>query len=1061
MARWLRHALFSLISLGFLLGASLQAAVVATDRLDYPPGSTVAISGSGFQPGEPVRLQVIHDGLSGDSLTSGAHAPWYATADASGNVDTTWSVPADEDELGALLELTATGQTSGVVASAQFTDGPIAGNLDQAHNGGVGKTPVSPVDWVNGNANKSNSHFAEGDSMPYRLVLTGLTAGDTYTVDIEWDIRDNGLNAFDYLTSYDRIGEAVDPLRGLGLGSVTPTLWNIPTPPVWTTVGTVGSLPQPTTSFASLPANERKFAIFNGDNPTLTYVNNAKGNLGDLTEANSFSRLRINFRATASTTVLAWGGHIASRLDWGEGHSAGNISGSPYHTRFIDLDGSGGNQDRSLDAQAVCVPPTVSIAGAAEVCGDSTSTFTVTSDSTLIAWSIAGDGTISGSTTGSSVTVIAGASGSYTLTVTASRSEADGGCSKSATKTVTVNALPDCTITGPKLPIFAGTKVTFGGVAGMTSYAWTVAYDGGTPVPVTGVDNEITVVIPVLSTSITVSLTVTDSKGCSNTCERTIDITAIDCVALTPQTTCPGTSHFYDLGGPQPGDVQWTIVSVPPGVAQIVGSDTGTSVTVSASKCSSYTLSYTVTPPGGIGTTCPGVTSSFVDTTPPEISGVGPDASVECTAPVVFSEPTAKDDCDPNPSLTHEDSTVEGKCAGSKSVTRTWTATDACGNSSQAKQTITVLDTTPPVISVPPDVTFAACGSDCPTDPASTGLATVEDNCDPSVKVTYQDTVSGSCPRIVTRVWSATDACGNSAKATQVIRCLPPIMVTDSSLCSYDMDPSTPCKDFRLLFTQDPQNFPNYKLTASNPGQTYYNAFGTGKPADVLTFVMTIPYPYVTQGANPIHAYDGVTATPNSSGACLVPGNGIPLTVIGGTVPITLASYGNNPTYKVTVQVVVPASGVVYVNMHLDYGLKGTGGYLPNAKGDAVSSLNTALVLVPNGGTYTFSLGGSQSGSDAICNMNVFKKNPGVGGQSKKPLSGDASPGSSLTLKSPSGQIVASAISDQDGWYLLNYKHTGKSADYTIRLVAPGGASQTKLVTLKANSYAQVDFEVP
>ena len=54
--------------------------------------------------------------------------------------------------------------------------------------------------------------------------------------------------------------------------------------------------------------------------------------------------------------VLAWGGHIATRQDWGTGNSAVAISGSPYHTRLIDLDGSGGNQDRSLSADAVIFP---------------------------------------------------------------------------------------------------------------------------------------------------------------------------------------------------------------------------------------------------------------------------------------------------------------------------------------------------------------------------------------------------------------------------------------------------------------------------------------------------------------------------------------------------------------------------------------------------------------------------------------------------------------------------------------------------------------------------------
>ena len=46
--------------------------------------------------------------------------------------------------------------------------------------------------------------------------------------------------------------------------------------------------------------------------------------------------------------------------------------------------------------------------------------------------------------------------------------------------------------------------------------------------------------------------------------------------------------------------------------------------------------------------------------------------------------------------------TTSGACPGNYSVTRTWTATDDCGNFSTASQTITVQDTTAPVIAALP-----------------------------------------------------------------------------------------------------------------------------------------------------------------------------------------------------------------------------------------------------------------------------------------------------------------------------------------------------------------------
>src|SRR5206468_2768210 len=155
----------------------------------------------------------------------------------------------------------------------------------------------------------------------------------------------------------------------------------------------------------------------------------------------------------------------------------------------------------------------------------------------------------------------------------------------------------------------------------------------------------------------------------------------------------------------------------------------------------------------------------------------------------------------------------------------------------------------------------------------------------------------------------------------------------DSSLCTYDMDPSTPCKDFRLLFTQDPKNFPKYKLTASNPGQTYYNLFYNGTPGVFVTFAIKLPYPYVTQGAQPIHAYDSVEVKPkpgDPSQECIFPGNLIYVSsqqvTNGSYVPQAIGSF---TTIYVTLRVpsTGPTPGFIYLNIHLDYGLKGTTGY--------------------------------------------------------------------------------------------------------------------------------------
>ena len=47
-----------------------------------------------------------------------------------------------------------------------------------------------------------------------------------------------------------------------------------------------------------------------------------------------------------------------------------------------------------------------------------------------------------------------------------------------------------------------------------------------------------------------------------------------------------------------------------------------------------------------------------------------------------------------------EEVRIDGNCPHNYTLVRTWTATDRCGNNSSESQTITVQDTTPPVVSV-------------------------------------------------------------------------------------------------------------------------------------------------------------------------------------------------------------------------------------------------------------------------------------------------------------------------------------------------------------------------
>jgi hypothetical protein len=73
----------------------------------------------------------------------------------------------------------------------------------------------------------------------------------------------------------------------------------------------------------------------------------------------------VRFRATGPAVLLAWGGHLGqsaywNRLNGGASDGAAMVSGSPWHMRTLQLDGSGNkNQDRSISPSAIvgALPP--------------------------------------------------------------------------------------------------------------------------------------------------------------------------------------------------------------------------------------------------------------------------------------------------------------------------------------------------------------------------------------------------------------------------------------------------------------------------------------------------------------------------------------------------------------------------------------------------------------------------------------------------------------------------------------------------------------------------------
>lgn len=297
------------------------------------------------------------------------------------------------------------------------------------------------------------------------------------------------------------------------------------------------------------------------------------------------------------------------------------------------------------------------------------------------------------------------------------------------------------------------------------------------------------------TTVITRTWTATDANGNSTSADQTI--TVVD-------TTAP---VFSDV----PADVTVECDNVP-AVAEPTATDncdadpeiTYSEVRTDGDCPSNYTLTRT-----WITTDVCGNSSSQTqiitvqDTTAPVIECPA-DVTLECPADTSIAangSATGSDTCG-SVTITSSDISVEG-CGNTDVITRTWTATDECGNSTSCDQTITVQDTTAPSLSVtvnpnnlwPPNHNYVTANvtitvsdtcdddiadkvqlisvtSDEPEDAAGGGDGNtlndivIVDNTTVNLRAERQ---GGGDGRVYTLNYSVTDDCGNTATASTTV----------------------------------------------------------------------------------------------------------------------------------------------------------------------------------------------------------------------------------------------------------------------------------------------------
>ncbi|MFM7105973.1 MAG: hypothetical protein ACKOW8_10670, partial [Flavobacteriales bacterium] len=155
-------------------------------------------------------------------------------------------------------------------------------------------------------------------------------------------------------------------------------------------------------------------------------------------------------------------------------------------------------------------------------------------------------------------------------------------------------------------------------------------------------------------------------------------------------------------------------------------------------------------------------TIQIVDGLAPVFTFVPENINLGCGATPSDASATAVDNCSEVTISSFDVTSGEG-C--NVLIERHWIATDACGNSTEAIQTISYQDSEAPVFTFVPASENIFCG----TTAGAGETATAEDNCS-EVTITFTDiSIAEGCGGSILRTWTAIDACGNTATASQTI----------------------------------------------------------------------------------------------------------------------------------------------------------------------------------------------------------------------------------------------------------------------------------------------------
>ncbi|PWA10431.1 hypothetical protein, partial [Flavobacterium laiguense] len=781
---------FFIANLVFANASFGQTVTLDQADLDYAPGETVSITGTGWQPNEVINLQVDHlTEPIPDHGTPNPHLPWTIVADSFGNFAAEWFVT--EYELGSNLLLIADGIESGFTYEVFFTDATATQIVSLTPSGGIcggNITTSATLQYKSG-----NNWLNPGSGLTIVFTLGANTVNEitnssgvaTATLAVSGNPNSlvanyNGPGGNGYSSSNSSIGFVTT-------GIVTPSV------SIAITSGVNPTCSGSSVTFTATPTNggvasyQWKKGTTNVGTNSATYTDDGvtagnitcvmTSNLTCVTSATATSNaITLNVSTANIPTItpsaptnFCAGGSVSltstagTSYLWSTGETTQSITVSSTGSYTVRIENANGCESASSLATAVTVnplPTTVTVIGGGTYCGNTTITASNGSSGTIYFQDTTSGGT--SSTTLSSSQLIT-TSGTYYF-----RARSASGCwGPEGSASVTINQIPIATINTGNTAICQGDNVTLSITLTGTGTISGILNDG---TPFSGLAGTISIV-KTPSVETTYSIASLSNGICAGTFSGSTAVTfkgKYTANAGNDQTICPqGTASVSGSVTGNPSATVWTTS----GTGVFTNANVLSTVyTPSAADKALGSVILTLTT-SGTGT-CDGV-DNMVLTVEDKVAAVAiaQAVTVQLDNLGAGSVTAAQVDNGSNDACGIQSLSVSPNtftCANVGANTVTLTVTDNNGNVSTTTATVTVKDEVLPVataknITVQLDATGnVSIAEDAVNDGSSDACGGLTYDTD---KTSFNCSNVGANPVVLT----VTDANGNSSAANAVV----------------------------------------------------------------------------------------------------------------------------------------------------------------------------------------------------------------------------------------------------------------------------------------------------